>query len=83
MPAPTPDDVATLIAELQRADSDLPSMVYAATGCRRGELCGLRWSDLDHEAATLTARRSITDTTARVAEKAARPTGPAASPSGP
>jgi hypothetical protein len=29
------------------------------TGLRRGELCGLRWADLDLDAATLVVRRTI------------------------
>jgi len=33
--------------------------VAALTGMRRGELCGLQWSDVDREAPTLTVRRSI------------------------
>ena len=32
----------------------------AVTGARRGELCGLRWSDLDEEAGLLTFERSYT-----------------------
>jgi integrase len=31
----------------------------AVTGARRGELCGLRWSDVDFEAGTLAIRRSV------------------------
>jgi integrase len=33
--------------------------VLAATGCRRGEGCALRWNDIDFQAGTLTIRRSI------------------------
>jgi integrase len=45
-------------------------MVYVAatTGCRRGELCGLKWSDIDLESGTLTIRRAITDTSFGVQE---------------
>ncbi len=31
-----------------------------ATGARRAELCGLRWSDVDFEAGTLSITRSYT-----------------------
>ena len=42
----------------------------AATGARRGELCGLRWDDLDLDAASLTIRRSIANTRSKgVVEK--------------
>ena len=33
--------------------------VIAATGARRGEVCALRWSDLDAQAGALTIRRSL------------------------
>ena len=35
--------------------------VAASTGCRRGELCGLRWSDVDLETAEVVIRRAISD----------------------
>jgi integrase len=68
---PTPEQIARLLDELERADHDLTSMVYlaATTGCRRGELCGLRWSDIDFDESTLTVRRSISDTSRGVEEK--------------
>lgn len=68
---PSAEQITNLIAEMDRSDHDLASMVYVAatTGCRRGELCGLRWSDIDLETATLVVRRSITDTSQGVTEK--------------
>ena len=33
--------------------------VLVATGARRGEVCGLRWSDVDLSASTVTIRRSV------------------------
>src|SRR5690606_16923615 len=33
--------------------------VLAATGARRGEVCGLRWSDLDRATRTLSIKRSV------------------------
>lgn len=61
---PSAEQIIALVAELDRTDHDLASMVYVAatTGCRRGELCGLRWIDIDLVTSTLTVRRSITDT---------------------
>ena len=49
----------------------LTSLIYAAatTGARRGELCGLRWTDVDFETATLTISRSISDAGRMVAVK--------------
>lgn len=40
------------------------------TGCRRGELCGLSWSDYDAANATLTIRHSLSQTRAGVVLKA-------------
>lgn len=34
----------------------------ASSGARRGELCGLRWPDVDLDGATLTIRRAIVET---------------------
>jgi integrase len=50
---------------------DLGSLIYVAatTGARRGELCGLCWSDIDLELATLTIARSISDANQLVAVK--------------
>ncbi len=62
---PPPERVRSLI-ELA-ASSRAPEMssiiaVAALTGLRRGELCGLRWSDVDWSESALTVRRSIWQT---------------------
>ena len=49
---------------LELADEDDPEYgallrVLTATGARRGEVCGLRWSDLDRSTRTLSITRSI------------------------
>ena len=59
---PTPDGVRALIDHA--AASKAPEMatiitVAALTGLRRGELCGLRWSDIDWDGSALIVRRSI------------------------
>ncbi|HZT66018.1 MAG TPA: tyrosine-type recombinase/integrase [Acidimicrobiales bacterium] len=61
---PTADEIAMIVEELERRDHDLASMVFVAatTGLRRGELCGLRWRDIDVGDGTLVVRRSISDT---------------------
>jgi integrase len=62
---PPPDRVRRLIdhAASSRAP-DMAAIVLTAalTGLRRGELCGLRWSDIDWGASTLTVERSIWQT---------------------
>lgn len=61
--APTPEDVRRLIELARKRDSQLASLLFvaAATGCRRGELCGLRFSDVDLDGRSLIIRRSISD----------------------
>ena len=60
---PTQAELRRLLEECATAHEDLGSLIFAAatTGARRGELCGLRWSDLDLDMATMTIARSISD----------------------
>lgn len=57
--APAADDVRAVIDQARASDPETATFLAlaAATGARRGELCGLRWSDLDAE--TLHVRRSV------------------------
>lgn len=69
---PTVEQVLTLINEAET--SRQPAMadfyrVAALTGMRRGELCGLRWSDIDWDRGTITVRRSIYQIPGEVDEK--------------
>ena len=67
---PTPTELASLL-EACDANPDLRSLIFVAatTGARRGELCGLRWGDLDMDLAALTIARSISDAGKVVSEK--------------
>jgi integrase len=58
---PTVDQVRELVAAARSEDPALGTYLWllAATGCRRGEGCALRWSDLDLDGGQLTIRRSI------------------------
>jgi integrase len=60
--APTPDEVRKLIASAETVEPMMASVILMAalTGARRGELCGLRWSDFD--GTTLTIERSVYET---------------------
>ena len=60
---PTPAEVRTLLDACKDANPDLASLIYMAvtTGCRRGELCGLRCADVDMEEGTVLVARSISD----------------------
>ena len=56
---PTPDEVRTLLAAAQKDNDRWGMLVTLAilTGARRGELCALRWSDI--EGSTIHFRRSV------------------------
>ncbi len=59
----TPDieEVRALITEAEKVEPVLAALLFigALTGARRGELCALRWSDVDWEARLLTIERSV------------------------
>ena len=66
--APTPEEIKLLIERAEEKDPELATLLFVAatTGCRRGELCGLRWSDVDFEKDVLLVRRSVSDLPGRV-----------------
>jgi integrase len=69
---PTPRQLRDLIitAEARRDGGVLAAAIAlaAATGCRRGELCALRWSDIDLTTGTVTVGRSLGYVESRVVE---------------
>jgi integrase len=60
---PASAELGRLLEACRVDHPDLGSLIYVAatTGCRRGELCGLRWEDVDFDDATLSIVRSISD----------------------
>ena len=60
---PEPDGVVKLIDKAEADDPDFACylLLAATTGARRGELCALRWSDLDLPGKALTIARSIVE----------------------
>jgi len=61
--APGTGDVQRLIATARAESEDVLAtavVLAAVTGARRGELCALRWSDVDPVRGTLTISRSLT-----------------------
>ena len=58
---PTVEQVRTLIEHARAEDPDLGTYLWllAVTGCRRGEACALRWSDVDLERGDVTIRRAM------------------------
>ena len=55
------DEIGALLATAKETSSELylPVLVAVTTGLRRGELLGLRWTDLDLKAGVLTVNQSV------------------------
>lgn len=47
-----------MLHALPEAQEDLPTMLGLYTGMRLGEICALKWSDIDWERQTITVRRT-------------------------
>jgi integrase len=62
MKVPAPEQLVQLVAVAEPDDPVLAAAIAMAglTGARRGELCALRWSDVDLEAGTMRIERSLT-----------------------
>jgi integrase len=60
---PDPDAVIKLIDAASKDDPDFGCylLLAAITGARRGELCALRWADIDLENQTLNIARSVVE----------------------
>jgi len=70
----SPPDVEQVAQLIEKAGEDDPELgrflhLAASTGARRGELCALRWSNIDPNLATLTVERSIIEVPGGLAEK--------------
>ena len=70
-PRPPSAEEAARIVEAAWEDPEWGALVWltVTTGARRGELCGLRWSDLDLPNGVLTYRRAIAQDGRRRTEK--------------
>ena len=69
-----PPTVAQVQALIEAAHDDDPNFgaylwVLAATGCRRGEACALRWNDIDLERGEVAIRRSMSQVAGELIEK--------------
>ena len=56
------EEVGQLLKAAQGTALHLPILVLVTCGLRRGELCGLRWGDLDLKAGTLSVQQSVQQT---------------------
>jgi integrase len=71
---PSADEVVRLIDAARERDPDVACalLVLASTGMRRGELCGLRWGDVDVDTGTVVVRRSVAATKGKTSVKASK-----------
>ena len=56
-----PEGIGKLLVSAKGTDLQLPIAVAVGTGLRRGEIFGLKWSDIDFERRKLYVRRSLED----------------------
>ena len=66
--APNPEQIKQLIETAQAEDAEFATLLFVAatTGCRRDELCGLQWSDVDLTDGSMVVRRSVSDLPGRL-----------------
>mgnify|MGYP000652313190 FL=1 len=65
----TPEQLGVLLAKAVGTRLELPVFICAYLGLRRGELCGLRWSDVDLEHHTITIENTRTQAGKKEIEK--------------
>ena len=72
--APSPAEVLALVeaAAARRPDLGTLILLAALTGMRRGELCGLRWSDVDLAEGWIEVSRSVVAVPGGLAEKSTK-----------
>lgn len=66
----SPEDMATLLKAARPSRLYPVILLAATTGLRRGECLGLRWRDVDLDAASLTVAQALEETKAGLATKA-------------
>jgi integrase len=65
----SPEQVQQYLAVFDRTDLDAAIATAIGSGCRRGELLALRWSDVDFDKGTLRIARSLERVTIRTAKR--------------
>lgn len=65
-------DIGKLLVAIDKSYFRIPILITLATGMRRGEVCGLKWSDLDAANRTLQVQRALIQTSAGIEEKSTK-----------
>lgn len=65
----TAKEIELILAALERSPYRIGVVIALATGMRRGEILGLKWSDLNEQARVLAVRRSVYQAGGQVAVK--------------
>lgn len=68
----TPEQLGILLDKAVGTRLELPVFICAYLGLRRGELCGLRWSDVDLEHKTITIENTRTQAGKKEIEKGSK-----------
>jgi len=63
------DEAAALLEAVEGTRWHSPLTLALATGARRGEICALKWADIDLESSTITIRASLSDAGGRLTMK--------------
>jgi len=63
------DEIGSVLLAAKGTPLYMPVLVAVTTGLRRGELLGLRWSDLDFKVGTLTVNQSLERINGKIAFK--------------
>lgn len=58
----TEDEVIKMLVAIEKSYYRIPILLAIMTPLRRGEICGLKWSDFDQETKLLTVRRALIHT---------------------
>lgn len=69
---PEPATVAALLAAAGTDEFGVFLRVAAATGARRGEICGLQWRDIDWSSSSMTIERSVIAVTGHLIVKSTK-----------
>ena len=56
---PTESDIRLLLKMTEGKEFYIPLLLACCLGLRRGEICGLKWADVDFKKATLTVKTSV------------------------